>query len=156
MEFRKATVIDKEGIANVLKESYNIDSIEEGIKVFEDERIKGHNYIVAVSEGKIVGLTTWLMHGLFKHGLAELDRIALLPDFRGKGVSKKLFDSLVKEAKDKYSKKGSKLRKLYILTHSDNSRAQAFYTKMGLKHETTLKKHYYDDKDEYVFSMFFD
>jgi len=155
MEFRKATVADASGVAEVLKECYNIDSSEEGKSVFESERVKGHNYIVAVDDSKVVGLTTWLTHGLFKHGLAELDRIAVLEAYRGKGIAKKLFDTLVKEAKEKYKKHGGKLRKLYLLTHADNSRAQAFYSKMGLKHETTLKKHYYDDKDEFVFSMFF-
>ncbi len=155
MEFRKATIADATGVAEVLKECYNIKSVDEGKKVFEDERVKGHNYIVAVVDGKIIGLTTWLTHGLFKHGLAELDRIALLPNYRGKGISKQLFDALVEEAKGKYVKNGGKLRKLYLLTHADNSRAQAFYSKMGFKHETTLKKHYYDDKDEFLFSVFF-
>jgi len=155
MEFRKSTNEDASGIGQVLSECYNIDSISEGESVFENEIKKGHHYIVAVEKGKVVGLTTWLMHGLFKHGLAELDRIALLPKFRGKGVSKQLFDALVKEVKEEYNANGSKLRKLYILTHEDNERAKAFYTKMGCKHETTLKKHYYDDKDEFVFSIFF-
>ena len=47
------------------------------------------------------------------------------------------------------------LRKLYLLTHADNIRAHKFYGKLGFKHETTLKQHYYKDKDEYVYSMFF-
>lgn len=155
MEYRKATKKDASGIAVVLKECYNIGSVSEGINVFENEVAKGHNFIVAVSDGKIVGLTSWVMHGLFKHGLCELDRIALLTEYRGKGVSKELFDALVKEASNEYKKNRAKLRKLYILTHADNKRAQAFYSRMGCSHETTLKKHYYDDKDECMYSMFF-
>lgn len=155
MEYRKATSKDAEGIAIVLKECYNIDSIEEGKEVFKNETAKQHHFIVAVDNGKIAGLTTWLMHGLPKHGLCELDRIALLPEYRGKGISKELFDALTKEADKEYKKHNSKLRKLYILTHADNKRAQAFYQKMGCKHETTLKQHYYKDKDEFVFSIFF-
>jgi len=155
MEFRKANIKDAEQIAIVLKECYNIDSIEEGKNTFENEIQKLHHYIVAVDNNKVIGLTTWLIHGLPKHGLAELDRIALLPDYRGKGVSKQLFDALVKAAKKRYEKGNAKLRKLYILTHADNKIAQKFYEKMGLKHETTLKQHYYKDKDEFVFSKFF-
>ena len=64
---RNAKEQDKEGIANVLVESYNIDNIEEGIQVFQNETIKQHNFIVAEKDGKIIGLTTWLMHGLPKH-----------------------------------------------------------------------------------------
>tara|TARA_Y100000310_G_scaffold334770_2_gene415275 strand:- start:5452 stop:5925 length:474 start_codon:yes stop_codon:yes gene_type:complete len=153
---RNAKEQDKEGIANVLVESYNIDNIEEGIQVFQNETIKQHNFIVAEKDGKIIGLTTWLMHGLPKHQLAELVRIAVIPEFQGKGIAKQLFDGLKLNANDAYNNKGSKLRKLFLLTHDNNPRAQAFYKKMGLEHETTLKQHYYQDKDEFVFSMFLD
>ena len=95
------------------------------------------------------------MHGLPKHQLAELDRIAVLPEYKGKGVAQKLFNALVKDAKEFFKKHNSKLRKLYLLCHADNQRAHQFYEKMGFKHETTLKKHYYKNKDEFVFSIFF-
>ena len=156
MQIRKSNSNDAEGIANVLVQSYNIKDIKEGIEVFESEIKKFHHYIVAEEEGKIIGIVTWLMHGLPKHQLAELDRIAVVPEFRGKGISKELFNALVKDSKEFFEKNGSKLRKLYLLTHADNLRAHKFYEKLGFKHETTLKEHYYKDKDEYVYSMFFD
>ena len=155
MNIRKATLKDAKGIANVLAESYNIKDLKEGISVFKNETKKSHHYIIAEDNGKIVGIVTWLMHGLQKHQLCELDRIAVLPEYRGKGVSRKLFDALVKDAKQFYKKNKSKLRKLYLLTHADNIRAHRFYEKLGFKHETTLKQHYYKDKDEYIYSMFF-
>ncbi|MDP7115589.1 MAG: GNAT family N-acetyltransferase [Candidatus Woesearchaeota archaeon] len=155
MKFRKATANDAIGIATVLKECYNIDSIKEGVEVFKNEVVKGYHYIVADEEGRVAGLVTWQMHGLPKHQLCELDRIAVLSDFRGKGVAQKLFKELVKDSDSEYEKEGFKLRKLYILTHGDNKRAQAFYEKMGCKHETTLKNHFYKGKDEFVFSRFF-
>lgn len=154
MKTRKATKEDKEGIGIVLKESYNIDSIEEGKEVFENETKKGVNYIIAEEGKNIIGLTTWYIHGLPKHGLAELDRIAVLPDFRGKGIAKQLFSSLIDDCKKFYKENKSKFRKLMLLTHASNKRAHKFYKKMGLKHETTLKKHYYKDEDEWVYSIF--
>ncbi len=96
------------------------------------------------------------MHGLPKHQLAELDRIAVLPEYRGKGVERMLFKRLLEEAGNAYKEAGSKLRKLYLLTHASNARAQAFYKKLGFSHESTLKSHYYDGEDELVFSMFID
>jgi len=155
MKFRKATGKDAIGIGTVLKECYNISTIKEGVSVFKEEIAKRYNFIVADDDGRIAGITTWQMHGLPKHGLAELDRIGVLPDYRGKGVASRLFKALIKDANSEYSKKGSKLRKLYILCHANNKRAHAFYKKMGMKHETTLKKHYYKGKDEWVFSRFF-
>ena len=155
MKFRKATLKDAKGIANVLVSSYNIEDLNEGINVFKSETKKFHNYIIAEDEGKIVGIVTWAMHGLPKHQLCELDRIAVLPEYRGLGIAKKLFDNLVKDAKLYYKKRNSKLRKLYLLTHDSNKRAHKFYEKIGFRHETTLKEHYYKNKDELVYSMFF-
>ena len=155
MKIHKATSKDAKGIANVLVQSYNIKDLKEGIEVFKNETKKFHQYIVAEENGKIIGIVTWLMHGLPKHQLCELDRIAVLPEYRGKGVARKLFNALIKDAKQFYKKNKSKLRKLYLLTHADNIRAHKFYEKLGFKHETTLKQHYYKNKDEFVYSIFF-
>ena len=155
MKIRKAALKDAKGIANVLVQSYNIKDLKEGIDTFKNEIKKQHHYIIAEENNKIIGVVTWIIHGLPKHQLAELDRIAILPEYRGKGVAKKLFGALIKDAKSFYNKNNSKLRKLYLLTHADNIRAHKFYEKLGFKHETTLKDHYYKDKDEYVYSRFF-
>jgi len=155
MKFRKATSKDAKGIANVLVKSYNIKDLKEGLNVFKSETKKFNKFIVAEDNGKIAGIVTWIVQGLPKHQLCELDRIAVLPEYKGKGIGKKLFDALVKDAKAHYKKNNSKLRKLYLLTHADNKRAHKFYEKLGLSHETTLKQHYYKNKDEFVFSKFF-
>ena len=155
MKIRKATIKDAKGIANVLVQSYNIKDLKEGIDTFKNEIKKQHHYIVAEKKGKIIGIVTWLMHGLPKHQLCELDRIAVLPEYRGKGLARQLFNALIKNSKAFYKKNKSKLRKLYLLTHAGNKRAQRFYEKLGFKYETTLKQHYYSDQDEYVYSMFF-
>ena len=155
MKIRNAVAKDAKGIADVLVQSYNIKDLNEGSGVFKNEIRKNHHYIVAENDKKIIGIVTWVMHGLPKHQLCELDRIAVVPEYRGKGVAKQLFNALIKDAKQFYKKNNSKLRKLYLLTHADNLRAQKFYEKLGFKHETTLKQHYYKDKDEYVYSIFF-
>jgi len=155
MRFRKAKLKDAKSIAEVLTKSYNIKNIKEGMDVFTYEAKKFHNYLVAEENGKVIGLVTWIVHGLPKHQLCELDRIAVIPEYRGKGIAKQLFKALVGDAKAYYKNHKSKLRKLYLLTHADNKRAHRFYEKLGFKHEATLKDHYYDNKDEFVFSMVF-
>ena len=155
MKIRRSKPTDAKGIANVLVNSYNVRSLNEGINVFKSESAKQQVYIVAEDKGKIIGIATWIMHGLPKHQLAELDRIAVLPEYRGHGIAKPLFEALLKDCKEFYRKNKSELRKLYILTHYDNVRAHRFYEKLGFTHETTLKQHYYQNKDEYVYSRFF-
>ena len=155
MKIHRSKPSDAKGIANVLVNSYNVKDLKEGMAVFKSESAKQQIYIVAEDKGKIIGIATWIMHGLQKHQLAELDRIAVLPEYRGHGIAKPLFEALLKDCKEFYRKNKSELRKLYILTHYDNVRAHRFYEKLGFTHETTLKQHYYQNKDEYVYSRFF-
>ena len=152
---KEATHDDKSQIVEVLLDFYNMSDLDEAINAFLSELEKDFHYIVAVENGKIIGLVTWFMHGLPKHGLFELDRICILSSSRGKGIGIKLVDSLVDDARKWYNKLGEDIRKLYLLTHEDNINAHAFYEKIGFEHETTLKDHYYDNKDERVYSMFF-
>ena len=151
---RKATYDDKVEIANVLLDFYNMNDVDEAIQSFNNELDKDFHYIVAEEGRKIIGLVTWLMHGLPKHGLFELDRICILSEARGKGVGRKLVDTLIDNASEWYNKEGEKIRKLYLLTHEDNKNAHSFYEKVGFSHETTLKDHYYKNQDERVYTIF--
>lgn len=152
---RKAQNTDAKEIALVLLDFYNMENYEEAVQTFQTENDKDYHYIVAIENEKIIGLVTWVMHGLPKHGLFELDRICLLTQSRGKGVGKKLVDTLVNDARLWYENSGARIRKLYLLTHEDNKSAQVFYEKIGFSHEASLKSHYYNGKDERVYSLYF-
>jgi ribosomal protein S18 acetylase RimI-like enzyme len=152
---RAASYDDKEQTAKVLLDFYNMNDHDEAIKSFTKELEKDFHYLVAEEDGKINGLVTWLMHGLPKHGLFELDRICILSDARGKGVGRKLVDKLILDARKWYDKEGESIRKLYLLTHEDNKNAHIFYEKVGFVHDATLKDHYYKNQDERVYVMFF-
>jgi len=152
---RNADYDDAIKVANVLVDFYNMENTEEAISVFNEELKKNHQYILAIDGKQIIGIVTWLMHGLPKHGLFELDRICILKKSRGKGIGRKLKNALIEDAKEWYSSVNASIRKLYLLTHEDNKSAHAFYEKVGFTHETTLKDHYYKNKDERVYSIFF-
>ncbi len=94
------------------------------------------------------------MHGTPKHGLCELDRIAVLPEERGKGVGAMLFDALLKDAENFFLLNDSQLRKIFLFTHENNSTATDFYKKLGFTKEAVLKNHYYKGINEVVFSLF--
>ena len=155
INYRKATQKDANQISSVLMDFYNMENAEEASYAFTSEMEKDFNYIVAEEEGVIIGLVTWLHHGLPKHGLFELDRICLLSESRGKGVGRGLVEELIKDADKWYKSMGENIRKLYLLTHENNIDAHIFYEKVGFDHETTLKDHYYKDQDERVYSKFF-
>jgi ribosomal protein S18 acetylase RimI-like enzyme len=153
---RVATLQDVDQISSVLLEFYNMKNTEEAKNAFLSEKEKDFHYIVAIFEGSIIGLVTWLPHGLPKHGLFELDRICILSESRGRGVGRILVDELIKHADMWYEKMGHEKRKLYLLTHEDNVNAHRFYEQIGFSHETSLNDHYYKDQDERVYSKFFE
>ena len=153
---RKATLKDIDQICSVLVDFYNMKNNSEAEKAFISEMEKDFHYIVATQNNKVIGLVTWLPHGLPKHGLFELDRICILSDSRGKGVGRLLVDELIVYAKKWYAESGNNIRKLYILTHESNVHAHKFYKKIGFTHETTLIDHYYNGQDERVYVKFFD
>ena len=155
MIIRKAIEEDASQIAEVMLDFYNMKNSQEAIDAFKSEMSKDHKYILALEDGRIIGLVTWLMHGLPKHGLFELDRICILKKSRGKGAGKILVESLINDARNWYQDNGFRIRKLYLLTHEDNTAAHEFYEKVGFKHEATLDSHYYEQKDERVYSLFF-
>ena len=155
INYRRATLKDANQISSVLIDFYNMKDANEASEAFISEMEKDFNYIVALQDDVIIGLVTWLPHGLPKHGLFELDRICLLSEARGKGVGKDLINELITDADKWYKSMGENIRKLYLLTHEDNVDAHIFYEKVGFDHETTLKDHYYKNQNERVYSQFF-
>ena len=156
INYRKATLKDAKQISSVLMDFYNMKNANEASEAFISEMEKDFHYIVALQYDAIIGLVTWLPHGLPKHGLFELDRICLLSEARGKGVGKDLINELIIDADKWYKSIGENIRKLYLLTHEDNVDAHIFYEKVGFDHETTLKDHYYKNQNERVYSKFFE
>ena len=155
INYQKATLKDADQISSVLIDFYNMKDANEAAKAFISEMEKDFHYIVALQEDVIIGLVTWLSHGLPKHGLFELDRICLLSESRGKGVGRGLISELIKDADKWYKSMRANIRKLYLLTHEDNVDAHIFYEKVGFDHETTLRDHYYKNQNERVYSKFF-
>ena len=155
INYRKAILKDAGQVGSVLIDFYNMKDLNEASEAFISEMKKDFHYIVAMKNDDIIGLVTWLPHGLPKHGLFELDRICILSMARGKGVGRGLINELIKDANKWYKSMGGNIRKLYLLTHEDNVDAHIFYEKVGFDHETTLKDHYYKDQNERVYSIFF-
>ena len=154
-ELRQAEEKDSAEVVEVLVKNFNIKTKEEAKNVFLEE-LQRYTFVVAVEDGKIVGIASWRTHGLPKHMLAECGRVAVLPEYDKKGIKTDLFEWVVQDADKFYKSHKAKVRKIYAYVHSSNKRMQKFYENLGLIQEAVLKDHYYKGEDEYVYSMFFD
>ncbi len=155
VKYRKAEEKDKEGIPKVLLKNYNIKNLEEAKQIFMED-LSRYDYIVAEENGKIAGIGCWRVHGLPKHQVAEIGRVAVLPEKKGTGTATDIFSKVAQKADKFYKTHKSKLRKIYAYVHSSNKKAQEFYSGVGLIKEAVLKDHYYKGEDEFVYSMFLD
>ena len=153
IKYRQGKKEDAEHVAAVLLKNYNIKNLEEAKNAFLDD-LKRFEFIIAEEGGKIIGISCWRIHGLPKHQVAECGRVAVLPEYQGKGIATALFEKVVHEADIYYKKKKTKLRKIYAYVHSSNKKAKEFYENLGLIKEAVLKDHYYKGEDEFVYSMF--
>ena len=146
---------DVQLISDLIHQNYNTNSLEEACEFFERDLAGGMNYVVAENNGKIAGFASWKPHDRPYHELAELHAIAVDDNFKGKGLSSKIFEKLVEQAKGFYESRGHALRKLYVLTHENNERAIKFYERIGFKKEISIPSHYYHDVNELLLSIYF-
>ena len=153
--FRKGLGQDAAHIAGLIQQNYNVKTEQEALAFFQRDLLGGMKYVVAESNGQIAGFASWKEHDRTYHELAELHAIAVSDEFKGRGLSKSLFDALLDDAKQHYAGNGHSLRKLYVLTHENNERAIAYYTKVGFKKEATIPNHYYSDLNEIVMAIYF-
>lgn len=94
-------------------------------------------YLYCETEGVLSGILSATL--LF--GEAEIENIAVSPDFRRMGIGKDLVNAL-KE----------KCEKIFLLVKEDNYGAIAFYASMGFV-KTGVRRRYYHGKDAYVMEL---
>ena len=94
-------------------------------------------YLYCETEGILSGILSATL--LF--GEAEIENIAVSPDFRRRGIGKDLVNAL-KE----------KCEKIFLLVKEDNYGAIAFYASMGFV-KTGVRRRYYHGKDAYVMEL---
>lgn len=89
-------------------------------------------WLVLEEEGDIRGYCVFRVIG----GEGELLRIAILPEFRGRGLSKKLMDQMVE-----YSRKKN-VHTIYLEVRESNIKARNLYKSYGFSEES-IRKNYY-------------
>ncbi len=94
-------------------------------------------YLIASYNGKIIGYAgAWCVFGD-----CSITNIAVLPEYRGKGVGSMLLERLLEEASNR------KAQTMILEVRKSNIHAQALYRKYGFE-EISVRKGYYSDNGE--------
>lgn len=97
--------------------------------------------------GDVIGYIQWLQKsGFRKDAVVELEQLAVLPEFRGKGVGAKLITDSLRDLSRYLEENDSKLKAILVTTRSDND-AQKLYKKiLGANIAGVIKNLYSHDE----------
>ena len=148
MKIRKAGIEDLKKVS-VLFDQYRIfyrnSSDVAGAEIFLKERLQKNESVIYVAavNGELVGFTqlypqfsstrmkrSWLLNDLY-----------VLPDYRGKGISKKLIDAAKQLAKD------TNAAGLLLETEKTNTIGNRLYPSAGFTHYNTTNFYWWDSSE---------
>ncbi len=125
-------VTDIEGIC--FSDPWSLESIKAGLESSLD------TWLVLEEGGDLLGYCVFRIIA----GEGELLRIAVLPEYRGRGLAKKLMDQMVE-----YSR-GKKAKSMSLEVRETNKKARNLYRSYGFEEETIRKNYYQDPKENAV------
>lgn len=102
---------------------------------------------VAKDKNKVIGYIIWSQKSGFRTEVViELEQIAVLPEFQGKGIGGSLIKQSLEKVKLEIEKRDAKLKHLIVSTRADNQ-AQKLYQKiLGAEVEATITNLYSADE----------
>jgi ribosomal protein S18 acetylase RimI-like enzyme len=125
--------------------------------LIQEERC-GHQFLGAFTgeEEAMCGFVSWRPWGEPRHQLAELYHLGVKPDSPARGLGRRLVAAMEAAAHEHFRSAGFPgARKIFMLTHATNVRAQNVYRRCGYRCVATLPSFFRQGVDEYVFEKEF-
>ncbi|MFT6909796.1 MAG: ribosomal protein S18 acetylase RimI-like enzyme [Oleiphilaceae bacterium] len=102
---------------------------------------------VAEKNGEVVGYIIWVQKSGFRpEAVIELEQLAVLPNFQGQGIGRKLINESLPLVKNQLLLNGSTLKHIIVTTRADNFAQQLYKKTLGVEIESTIKNLYSADE----------
>lgn len=142
MEIREATIADLAAIMEIENACFETDAWSESV-MSSELKARHTNYILGLENQQVIGYA-----GLSKLPLmdqADIQTIAISPQYRSKGFGRILMQFLLAKAKELGA------AEVFLEVRADNLAAQKLYESLGFT-QIGIRKHYYqpDDVDAIV------
>ena len=130
---------------NNVQDVYNVEinsfNIPWSINSFKDElKNSAAKYFVALVDSAVAGyIGMWEISGQ-----CDITNVAVHPEFRRKGVAKKLIEYLIKYCKSHH------LSPIFLEVRQSNEPAKSLYSGFGFKEVGTRKKYYADTGEDAI------
>jgi len=139
LKLRKFSLSDLDQITEIEKVSFPPGTVYSKSYFEKLYHSYPQGFLIAEILGKIIGYAI----GQIKGNSAQIISIAVLPDWRKKGIGTKLFNSLL----DFFKKEGAK--EIFLHVRTKNQEAISFYQNLGFEILEEIKN-YYPDGNAYL------
>ncbi len=144
-----ATIKDKLQLMNYLKHYKD--------KKFTQKRVEcylTHNFtVIAKNDDAIVGMLQWHVKEDPNDGLAELEEVHVMKEYRQKGIGTQMIELAIQSIKEYFKKKGYKPRKIFLFVGKDNLPGKALYEKHGFKYVADVGNLFHDEEIELFYTL---
>ncbi|WP_413113516.1 GNAT family N-acetyltransferase [Thaumasiovibrio sp. DFM-14] len=106
-------------------------------------------YLIYVAEidNEIVGYIIWVQKSGFRpEAVLELEQLAVMPNFQGKGIGRKLIIESLPQVKNQLALKHSTLKHVLVTTRADNYAQELYKSTLGAEVEITISDLYSADE----------
>ena len=144
-------------LSDVYCRAFTNSNLNDAAGMIDEELAQGHRYIIASTGQQMAGFVSWRSWGRPRHRLVELYHIGVdLQNPNAKGVGRQLIEEMERDIQARYRSYGLPgARKIFILTHADNLRAQNLYLRCGYEQQAVLPNFFRTGVDECYFAKDF-
>ncbi len=104
-------------------------------------------YVAENMENEIVGYIQWVQKsGFRKEVVLELEQLAVLPKYHGKGIGTRLIEKSLPQINYQLASRGATIKHIIVTTRSDNHAQKIYQKTIGAKIEATIKNLYSADE----------
>lgn len=129
--------------AAFVRQTLSSEWIESNSKAFP----KVQYYVAETQGNEIVGYIHWSQKSGFRQEVVlELEQLAVLPKYHGKGIGTKLIKESLPQIKCQLASRGAKIKHIIVTTRSDNYAQKIYQKTLGATVEATIRNLYSADE----------
>ena len=108
---------------------------------------------IVSDKNKIVGVLQWHVKENAAHGLAEIEEVLILENYRGQGTGSLLVLCAIDAIRSYFVEYNIKPRKIFLFVGKENTPARKLYEKHGFKFISSIGYVFQDNVEELFYSL---
>lgn len=144
-----ATKKDKSGLLRFFEHYKNNNIVNNRVECY-----LSHNHtIIASDNNKIIGIAQWSIKEDPKSGVAEIEEVFVLNEYRNQGIGRKLIEFTINSIKNNFNKISLNPRKIYLFVSKNNLAAITLYQSLGFQEISQLGNLFSDSETELFYCL---